>query len=56
NYFSIAKAERDLGYRPLFTTAQAMTDCLPYYVDLFNQMKADVKQPAIGLTPAPMQG
>ncbi len=29
NYFSIAKAERDLGYRPLFTTAQAMRDCLP---------------------------
>ena len=31
NYFSIAKAERDLGYRPLFTTDQAMGDCLPYY-------------------------
>ncbi len=31
NYFSIAKAERDLGYRPLFTTEQAMSDCLPYY-------------------------
>ncbi|ODQ85611.1 3-beta-hydroxysteroid dehydrogenase [Mycolicibacterium holsaticum] len=44
NYFSIAKAERDLGYRPLFTTAQAMTDCLPYYVDLFNQMKTGAPQ------------
>lgn len=44
NYFSIAKAERDLDYRPLFTTAQAMTDCLPYYVDLFNQMKAGAPQ------------
>jgi 3beta-hydroxy-Delta5-steroid dehydrogenase / steroid Delta-isomerase len=41
NYFSIAKAQRDLGYQPLFTTEQAMADCLPYYVDLFAQMKAD---------------
>ncbi|MGV0799891.1 steroid delta-isomerase, partial [Mycolicibacterium elephantis] len=40
NHFSIAKAARDLGYRPLYTTEQAMADCLPYYVDLFNQMKA----------------
>lgn len=40
NYFSIAKAERDLGYRPLFTTEEAMRDCLPYYVELFNEMKA----------------
>ena len=45
NYFSIAKAERDLGYQPLFTTEQAMAECLPYYVDLFNQMKAEGKQP-----------
>ncbi|MGV0873231.1 3-beta-hydroxysteroid dehydrogenase [Mycolicibacterium sp. XJ879] len=44
NYFSIAKAERDLGYRPLFTTAQAMAECLPYYVDLFNQMKNEAPQ------------
>src|ERR1700733_4171511 len=28
NNFSIAKAERDLGYRPLFTTEQAMEECL----------------------------
>jgi nucleoside-diphosphate-sugar epimerase len=39
NYFSIAKAQRDLGYRPLFTTDRAMAECLPYYVDLFRQMK-----------------
>ena len=39
NYFSIAKAQRDLGYQPLFTTEQAMAACLPYYVDLFHQMK-----------------
>ncbi|MFG1930997.1 NAD-dependent epimerase/dehydratase family protein [Mycobacterium sp. NPDC048908] len=39
NYFSIAKAQRDLDYRPLFTTEQAMAECLPYYVDLFHQMK-----------------
>jgi 3beta-hydroxy-delta5-steroid dehydrogenase/steroid delta-isomerase len=43
NYFSVAKAERDLGYRPLFTTEQAMADCLPYYVDLFQQIKATAK-------------
>ncbi|MGH3552552.1 MAG: 3-beta-hydroxysteroid dehydrogenase, partial [Mycobacterium sp.] len=28
NYFSIAKAQRDLGYEPLFTTEKAMVDCL----------------------------
>jgi 3beta-hydroxy-delta5-steroid dehydrogenase/steroid delta-isomerase len=48
NYFSIAKAQRDLGYQPLFTTEQAMQDCLPYYTDLFEQIKAAGK-----LTPAP---
>ena len=40
NYFSIAKADRDLGYRPLLTTEQAMADCLPYYVELFEQVKS----------------
>jgi 3beta-hydroxy-delta5-steroid dehydrogenase/steroid delta-isomerase len=40
NYFSIAKARRDLGYEPLFTTEQAMKECLPYYVDLFRQMES----------------
>ena len=40
NYFSVAKASRDLGYQPLFTTEQAMAECLPYYVDLFGQMKS----------------
>jgi 3beta-hydroxy-delta5-steroid dehydrogenase/steroid delta-isomerase len=44
NYFSIAKAERDLGYRPLFTTEQAMHECLPYYLELFEQMKADAEE------------
>src|SRR5215204_5478529 len=34
NYFSIAKAQRDLGYQPLFTTEAAMRDCLPYYLEL----------------------
>ncbi len=47
NYFSIAKAEADLGYRPLFTTEQAMADCLPYYVDLFRQMQAASAAPAV---------
>src|SRR6201992_704389 len=40
NYFSVDKAARDLGYRPLFTTEQAMTECLPYYTELFDQMRA----------------
>ena len=39
NYFSVAKATRDLGYRPLFTTEQAMAECLSYYTELFGQMK-----------------
>ncbi len=39
NYFSIAKASRDLGYRPPFNTEQAMSECLPYYVDMFARMK-----------------
>jgi 3beta-hydroxy-Delta5-steroid dehydrogenase / steroid Delta-isomerase len=39
NYFSIAKAARDLGYRPPFTTEEALTECLPYYVEMFEQMK-----------------
>jgi 3beta-hydroxy-Delta5-steroid dehydrogenase / steroid Delta-isomerase len=43
NYFSIAKAQRDLGYRPLFTTEQAMQECLPYYKDLFEQVKVSAK-------------
>ena len=43
NYFSIAKAKRDLGYQPLFTTEQAMAECLPYYVDLFHQMKGETR-------------
>nr|MDT0523369.1 steroid delta-isomerase [Streptomyces sp. DSM 41633] len=45
NYFSVAKAGRDLGYKPLFTTEKAMTECMPYYVDLFRQMESGDKQP-----------
>lgn len=56
NYFSIAKAERDLGYRPLFTTEQAMAECLPYYVDLFDEMKNATKEPALSVTGAPPEG
>ena len=41
NYFSIAKAKRDLGYEPLFTSAQAVRECLPYYTELFEQMKSE---------------
>jgi 3beta-hydroxy-Delta5-steroid dehydrogenase / steroid Delta-isomerase len=50
NYFSIAKARRDLGYEPLFTTEQAMAECLPYYTDLYDRMKA--KGAALAGTPA----
>jgi 3beta-hydroxy-Delta5-steroid dehydrogenase / steroid Delta-isomerase len=51
NYFSIDKARRDLGYEPLFTTEKAMSECLPYYVDMFKQMKSQAraaKAPASG--------
>jgi 3beta-hydroxy-delta5-steroid dehydrogenase/steroid delta-isomerase len=40
NYFSIAKARRDLGYEPLYSTEEAMADCLDYYTDLFHEMEA----------------
>jgi 3beta-hydroxy-Delta5-steroid dehydrogenase / steroid Delta-isomerase len=43
NYFSIGKAHRDLGYDPLFTTEKAMSECLPYYVDMFQQMKSQAR-------------
>ena len=43
NYFSIAKARRDLGYEPLFTTEQALAECLPYYLGLFKQMTSDAQ-------------
>jgi 3beta-hydroxy-delta5-steroid dehydrogenase/steroid delta-isomerase len=39
NYFSIDKARRDLGYEPVYTTAQAMKECIPYYKTLYEQMK-----------------
>ncbi|WP_174396477.1 3-beta-hydroxysteroid dehydrogenase [Mycolicibacterium sphagni] len=39
NYFSIDKARRDLGYVPLYTTEQALKECLPYYTQLYAEMK-----------------
>jgi 3beta-hydroxy-delta5-steroid dehydrogenase/steroid delta-isomerase len=53
NYFSIAKAERDLGYSPLFTTEEAMEECLPYYKDLFEQVKASSKPHLASVVSAP---
>ncbi|MBV9353196.1 MAG: NAD-dependent epimerase/dehydratase family protein [Mycobacterium sp.] len=53
NYFSIAKAEHDLGYRPLFTTKQAMQDCLPYYTELFETIKATAKHHAASAVTLP---
>ena len=46
NYFSVAKARRDLGYEPIYTTDKAMQECLPYYVDLYKQIEAAGRQPA----------
>ncbi len=43
NYFSIAKAQRDLGYEPLYTTAQAMERCLPYYRKMYHDMELEAK-------------
>jgi 3beta-hydroxy-delta5-steroid dehydrogenase/steroid delta-isomerase len=40
NYFSVAKARRDLGYEPPFTTERAMQDCMPYYIKLFEEIQA----------------
>ena len=53
NYFSIKKAERDLGYRPLFTTEQAMQHCLSYYQDLFNTVAATAKHHAASAVTLP---
>lgn len=44
NYFSTAKAARELGYQPIYTTDQAMEQCLPYYKDLYRTMKAEAAQ------------
>ena len=43
NHFSVAKARRDLGYEPLYTTDKAMQECLPYYVDLYKEINAEGK-------------
>ncbi len=41
NYFSIDKARRELGYEPLYTTEQGIEECLPFYRQLFDRMKAE---------------
>jgi len=53
NNFSNAKAERNLGYRPPFTTERAMQECLPYYIELFNAVKATAKHHAASAVPLP---
>jgi 3beta-hydroxy-delta5-steroid dehydrogenase/steroid delta-isomerase len=45
NYFSVAKARRELGYEPRYTTEKAMQECLPYYVDLYKEVEAAGKKP-----------
>lgn len=52
NFFSIAKASRDLGYQPLFTTEQALSECLSYYVEMFNQMKRQALADKASAAPA----
>ena len=38
NYFSIEKARKDLGYEPLYTTAQGIEESKPFYKAMFNKM------------------
>ena len=38
NYFSIDKARRQLGYQPLYTSAQGMEESMPYYRKLHDDM------------------
>lgn len=40
NYFSTEKARNELGYTPLYSTAQAMAEALPYYRKLHEEIKA----------------
>ena len=57
NYFSIAKARRDLGYEPLYTTEAAMAECLPYYTELFRQMESQGSEPVVAAAaPVPPNG
>jgi 3beta-hydroxy-delta5-steroid dehydrogenase/steroid delta-isomerase len=49
NYFSTGKAQRELGYRPLFTTEQALADCLSYYLELHAKIKQQVKPAAVAV-------
>lgn len=46
NTFSIAKAQRDLGYQPLYTTEQAMQECIPFYKEMFQKMEAAARNKA----------
>lgn len=39
NFFSIDKARRQLGYEPLYNTAQGMQECIPYYQEMYRKMK-----------------
>ena len=41
NYFSIDKARKELGYKPLYTTAQGVEESKPFYRDLFNRMATE---------------
>ncbi|MDY6999426.1 MAG: NAD-dependent epimerase/dehydratase family protein [Actinomycetota bacterium] len=57
NYFSIGKAQHDLGYQPIYTTEQALEHCLPYYVELFERMKAEADGPMVqAAAPVPPKG
>jgi 3beta-hydroxy-delta5-steroid dehydrogenase/steroid delta-isomerase len=38
NHFSIDKARRQLGYQPLYTSAQGMEESMPYYRKLYDDI------------------
>jgi 3beta-hydroxy-delta5-steroid dehydrogenase/steroid delta-isomerase len=46
HYGSIRDAERDLGYKPVKTQAQAMEECMPYCRNLFDKIKNRQKRKA----------
>ena len=41
NYFSIEKAKKLLGYKPLYNTAEGVEESKPFYRELFNRMAKD---------------
>ena len=44
NYFSIKKAQRDLGYEPEYNSKTGMALSIPYYRELFAKMQQESEQ------------